>query len=102
MKDSTRSINAVEVLVRSGPPGATATLDGLLGTACVTPCSLKASTGDHTISLSHAGFKPLTRPISVHDASFELPVLALAQAVGTLILQTHPPTATTTIHAKRY
>jgi PEGA domain. len=88
--------------VRSEPPGATATLDGLLGTACITPCSLKASTGEHTISLSHAGFKPLTRPMSVRDGSFELPVLTLAQAVGTLMLQTDPPGATITIDDKRW
>src|SRR5260370_26821985 len=102
MKDSTRSINAVEVLVRSGPPGATATLDGLLGTACVPPCTLKASAGEHAISLSHTGFKPLTRSISVRDASFELPVLTLAQALGTLMLQTDPPGAAITIDDKHW
>ncbi len=101
-KDSTRSIHSVEVQVRSDPPGATATLDGLLGTACVTPCTLKASTGEHTISLSHTGFKPLTRSISVRDASFELPVLTLAQALGTLMLQTDPPGATITIDDKHW
>jgi hypothetical protein len=79
-----------------------AILDGLLGTACVTPCSLKASTGEHTISLSHAGFKPLTRPISVRDASFDLPVLTMSQALGTLMLQSDPPGATITIDDKRW
>jgi hypothetical protein len=79
-----------------------ATLDGLLGTACVTPCSLKASTGEHTIKLSHAGFKPLTHPISVGDASFDLPVLTMDQSTGTLMLQTDPPGATITIDDKRW
>ena len=100
-KESVRSGHSVEILVNSQPPGATAILDGLLGTACVTPCSLKASTGEHTISLSHAGFKPLTRPITVRDASFELPLLTMTQALGTLMLQTDPPGATITIDDKR-
>jgi hypothetical protein len=92
----------VEVLVRSVPPGATATLDGLLGTACITPCSLKASTGEHTIALSHAGYTPLSHPISVHDVSFEVPVLTMNQVHGTLMLQTEPPGATITVDEKRW
>src|SRR5260370_544025 len=40
-RESTRPGHSVEILVKSQPPGATAILDGLLGTACVTPCSLK-------------------------------------------------------------
>ena len=101
-KEPTRPSHSVEILVKSQPSQATAILDGLLGTACVTPCSLKASTGEHTISLSHPGFKPLTRPISVHDASFDLPVLTMAQAMGTLMLQSDPPGAAITIDDKRW
>jgi hypothetical protein len=101
-KESTRPSHSVEILVKSQPAGATAILDGLLGTACVTPCSLKASTGEHTISLNHPGFKPLTRPMSVHDASFDRPVLTMAQAQGTLMLQSDPPGATITIDDKRW
>jgi serine/threonine protein kinase len=101
-KESTRPGHSVEILVKSQPAGATAVLDGLLGTACVTPCALKASTGEHTISLNHTGFKTLTRPISVHDAPFDLPVLTMAQALGTLMLQSDPPGATITIDDKRW
>ena len=101
-KDSLHSGHSVEILVRSQPSGATAILDGLLGTACITPCSLKASTGEHTISLTHAGFKATTRPISVHDAPFDLPVLTMSQALGTLMLQSDPPGATITIDDKRW
>jgi serine/threonine-protein kinase len=101
-KESARPSHSVEILVKSQPPGATAVLDGLLGTACVTPCSLKASTGEHTISLSHPGFKTVKRPISVEDASFELPVLTMDQSTGTLMLQTDPPGATITIDDKRW
>jgi hypothetical protein len=92
----------VEILVKSQPSGAQAILDGLLGTACITPCSLKASTGEHTISLSHPGFRNLTRSISVHDESPDLPTLTMAQALGTLMLQTDPPGATITIDDKRW
>jgi serine/threonine-protein kinase len=100
-RDSVRPGHSVEIQVKSQPPGATAILDGLPGTACITPCSLKASTGGHTITLNLAGFKTLTRPISVLDASFELPVLMMNQSLGTLMLQTDPPGATITIDDKR-
>jgi serine/threonine protein kinase len=101
-KEITRPTHSVEIMVKSQPPGATAVLDGLLGTACITPCSLKASTGEHTISLSHPSFRNLTRSISVRDASFDLPTLTMAQALGTLMLQTDPPGATITIDDKRW
>ena len=101
-KESARPGHSVEIMVKSQPFGARAILDGLLGTACITPCSLKASIGEHTITLSHPGFKPLTRPVSVHDDSFDLPVLTMAQALGTLMLQSDPPGATITIDDKRW
>jgi len=72
-------------------------LDGLLGTACVTPCALQAAAGEHTISLRLAGYKTLLRPIKVSDSPLELPVITLAQAVGVVMLQSQPDGASITI-----
>jgi hypothetical protein len=87
----------VEFQVRSQPSGATAMIDGAPGTACVTPCELKASPGEHMISLKLAGYKMLLRPVRVTGAPLELPVITLAQAVGVLMLQSQPDGASITI-----
>ncbi len=97
-----RIITSVEIPVRTEPSGATAVLDGLLGTACVTPCSLKASTGEHTISLTHAGYRTATRSITVRDEPVELPVLTLSQASGVLMIQSNPAGATITVDDRRW
>jgi predicted Ser/Thr protein kinase len=97
-----RVVTSVEVTVQSQPPGATAMLDGLPGTSCVTPCVLKASSGEHTISLSRTGYKLLTRPVTVRDTTVELPVLNLAAAAGTLMVQSQPDGATIMIDDRRW
>jgi serine/threonine protein kinase len=106
VKDSasipSRLPTSVDVPVRSEPSGATATLDELPGAACVTPCVLKASLGDHTISLNLAGFRKLTRPMKVKDASFELPVLTMAPAAGVLMVQSEPEGASVLVDDKRW
>ena len=97
-----RVVTSVEVTVQSQPSGATAMLDGLPGTSCVTPCILKASSGEHTISLTHPGYKMLTRPVTVHDTTVELPVLNLTQAAGTLMVQSQPDGATILVDDRRW
>jgi serine/threonine protein kinase len=97
-----RPVTSVEIPVRSQPSGATAMLDGLLGTACTTPCVLKASAGEHTVSLSLAGFKNLLRQIKVTSGPVDLPVLTMAQASGLLMLTTDPTGATVTVDDRRW
>jgi serine/threonine protein kinase len=97
-----RPATSVEVPIRSQPSGATVTLDGLPGTACVTPCALKASGGNHTITLKLPGFKTLTRSVMVTDAAIELPVITMAQALGVLMLQSQPDGATIMIDEKKW
>jgi PEGA domain len=97
-----RLVTSVEIAVRSQPSDATVTLDGLPGTACITPCVLKASTGEHTISVSRAGYKTLLRAITVRDEPIDLPVLTLAQAVGFLMVQSEPAGAIIMIDDKRW
>jgi serine/threonine-protein kinase len=97
-----RPVTSVEIPVASNPAGATATLDGLVGTACVTPCSLKASAGDHTISISLAGYKTLLRPVKVAGSPIELPLLTLARASGLLMLQSDPSGAAISIDDRKW
>jgi PEGA domain len=97
-----RLITSVEIPVRSQPPGATVMLDNLPGTACVTPCVLKASSGEHTISLRRAGYQTVTRSINVTESTYELPVLTMAQALGILMVQTQPEGATIMVDDKRW
>jgi serine/threonine protein kinase len=97
-----RPVTSVEIPVASNPAGATATLDGLVGTACFTPCVLKASAGDHTISISLAGYKTLLRPIKVAGAPIELPLLTLARASGLLMLQSDPSGASISIDDRKW
>jgi hypothetical protein len=77
-------------------------LDDLPGTACVTPCLLKASIGDHTLTFNLPGFKALTRSIKVKDGAIDLPVITLSQALGVLMIQSQPDGATITIDDKRW
>jgi len=97
-----RPVTSVEIPVASNPAGATATLDGLVGTACFTPCVLKASAGDHTISISLAGYKTLLRPVKVTGAQIELPLLTLARASGLLMLQSDPSGASISIDDRKW
>ena len=99
---STRIQTSVEVPVRSEPPGATVTLDDLPGTACVTPCVLKASMGDHTIALNLQGYRTTIRPIKVKDGAVDLPILTLAPATGILMLQSQPEGATITVDDRKW
>ena len=97
-----RVITSVELPVRSEPSGATVILDGLPGTACVTPCILKAATGEHTISLTHPGYKTLSRSVTVRDTTVDLPVLALAQAQGVVMVQSRPDGAIIMVDDRRW
>jgi serine/threonine protein kinase len=93
---------SVEIPVRSQPSGATVVLDELPGTACITPCLLKASIGDHTLTFNLPAFKTLTRAIKVKDGAIDLPVITLSQALGVLMIQSQPDGATITIDDKRW
>jgi serine/threonine-protein kinase len=97
-----RIVTSVELPVRSQPPGATVMLDGLPGTACVTPCVLKAATGEHTIFLTLPGYKTLSRSVTVHDTTVDLPVLDLVQARGVLMVQSKPDGATIMVDDTRW
>ena len=70
--------------------------------ACVTPCVLNASPGDHTVTLTLPGFRTIKRPIKVTDKPMALPVFSIEQTSGVLMLQTEPNGASITIDDKRW
>jgi serine/threonine-protein kinase len=89
------------IQVISSPAGATAFLDGHRGTACTTPCSLTATPGQHTISVSLPGYQTEHRDVEVGTGPLELPPLILRAPFGTLMLSSVPEGAAVTVNGKR-
>jgi hypothetical protein len=92
---------AQPVQVISSPGGATAILDGQRSTACTTPCSLTATPGRHTISVSLPGYQVEHRDVEVGTGPLELPPMILRAPYGTLMLSSQPEGATVTVNGKR-
>ncbi|MGH9723056.1 MAG: serine/threonine-protein kinase, partial [Bryobacteraceae bacterium] len=93
---------AVEVPVRTDPPGARVMLDGLPGTACTTPCSLSAAAGRHRIHISRAGFKDMVREVEISREFSGLPTINLAVARGTIMLSSDPAGATIFVNEAKW
>ena len=94
------SPTSVEVPIRSEPPRAQVMLDGLPGTACNTPCTLKATTGVHNITVSRPGFRTVTREIRVEPDMYEPPVVTMVSAMGVIMLQSQPDGASIFVNDK--
>ncbi len=92
---------AQPIQVISSPAGATAFLDGHRSTACTTPCSLTATPGQHTISVSLSGYQMEHRDVEVGTGPLELPPLILRAPFGTLMLSSVPEGAAMTVNGKR-
>jgi serine/threonine-protein kinase len=92
---------AQPVQVITSPGGATAILDGQRSTACLTPCSLTAAPGRHTISVSMAGYQIERRDVEVGTGPLELAPMILRAPYGTLMLSTVPEGAAVTVNGKR-
>jgi serine/threonine-protein kinase len=90
-----------EVFIPTNPTGATVTLDGS-GASCVTPCSLLAAPGVHSLSVRLDGFQEERREVHVGIESQDVPLISLRKTTGTLMLTTVPPGATITINDKVY
>jgi len=90
-----------EVSVITSPGGATAILDGKREAACSTPCTLDATPGRHTISITMAGYQGEYREVAVGFGPMELPMVILHAAQGTLWVTSSPDGASITINGKR-
>jgi len=85
----------------SSPGGATAELDGRSDTACTTPCSIDASPGRHTLTLTLQGYQVERREIDVGSSAMELPAIVLHAHGGTLMLTSVPSGAAVMVDGKR-
>lgn len=80
----------LKVSVSTIPSDATAMLDDRPDSACTTPCALDATPGTHTVSISRQGYQTEHRPVTVANASVELPTVALRVPGGVLMLASVP------------
>jgi serine/threonine-protein kinase len=88
------------VMVISSPAGATATLDGHPDQACITPCSIEAAPGRHTVAVTMPGYEIEHREVNVGSAPLETPVVILRAPGGILMLTSVPPGASILINGK--
>jgi hypothetical protein len=87
--------------VVSSPGGATATLDGNSTISCITPCTLDAAPGRHTVSFALPGYQLERREVTMGTGPQEVEPVVLRSAVGTLMLQSMPVGATVTVDGHR-
>jgi serine/threonine protein kinase len=89
-----------DVWVTSNPPGAKAIMDGDVRDGCATPCMLRALPGVHHLTVAQNGFQTEYREIQVGDSAQEIPMIALRQPTGTLMLMTNPAGANIWLNGK--
>lgn len=88
------------VTVISMPAGATAALDGRAETECKTPCALEAAPGRHTIAITSPGYMTERREVEVSGGAYQVPLVSLRAAGGTLMLTSVPAGAAIFINGK--
>jgi len=89
------------VAIISSPGGATATLDGDPQKACKAPCSLDATPGRHTISITMPGYQIEHREVDVLSSPVEMLPVILRSLGGTLLLATKPDGAAISVNGRR-
>jgi len=88
-----------DLAVATNPDKASAVLDGS-GANCVTPCTLQAAPGMHSLSFRLEGYQEERREIHVGNEAQEYPLISLRKSAGTLMISTVPSGATITINNK--
>ena len=89
------------VAIISSPGGATATLDGDPEKACKAPCSLDATPGRHTISVTMPGYQIEHREVEVLSSPVEMLPVVLRSLGGTLLLASKPDGAAISVNGHR-
>jgi tRNA A-37 threonylcarbamoyl transferase component Bud32 len=90
-----------QLAVNSTPEGAQIQVDGHFDSSWVTPFTLAGLTpGQHTVTVSKAGFNPETRTFDVTSGSKSFLVLHLNQQAATLDVSSDPPGATIVIDGR--
>jgi serine/threonine-protein kinase len=90
-----------DVLVITSPAGATARLDNDPSNSCTTPCTLRAASGRHRVSVSAPGHQIESREILVGNGPLEMPPITLRNAAGTLMLSSVPDGASIYLNGRR-
>jgi serine/threonine protein kinase len=88
-----------EIRISTDGPGARAIVDGNEDSACLTPCSIPAKPGRHTVMVTQAGHFPDRRDVDVTRDPLALSV-ALRPIVGTVMINTVPPGAAVSVDGK--
>ncbi len=88
------------VSIISSPGGATATLDGNPEKACKAPCSLAATPGRHTISITMPGYQIEHREVDVESSPVETLPVILRPLGGTLLLASVPAGAAISVNGR--
>jgi serine/threonine-protein kinase len=89
------------VSIISSPAGATATLDGNPEKDCKAPCSLDATRGRHTISITMPGYQIEHRDVDVESSPVETLPVILRPLGGTLLLASVPAGAAISVNGRR-
>jgi serine/threonine-protein kinase len=89
------------VSIISSPAGATATLDGNPEKACKAPCSLDATPGRHSISITMPGYQIEHREVDVGSSPVETLPVILRPLGGTLLLASVPEGAAISVNGSR-
>ena len=88
-----------EIRIATDSPGARAIVDGKEESACLTPCSVPAKPGRHTVLVTQAGHFPDRRDVDVTREALDVNV-ALRPIVGTVMINTVPPGAAVSVDGK--
>jgi serine/threonine protein kinase len=84
------SFRLQDIWVSTNPTGARVVLDENPGLSCLTPCQLHGAPGLHRISVSAPGYLNEAREVHIDDSAVEVPMIALRQPTGTLMLTSNP------------
>jgi serine/threonine protein kinase len=90
------------VSIATIPGGAVVALDGRPGASCRTPCSLDATAGRHSLTITLAGHYPEVREITVSAGPLDVGPISLRLAGGTVMVSSVPPGATITINGHQW
>jgi len=94
------AVRTAPVSIATSPAGANVIFDGQPETACKTPCSIDATPGRHTLSISMPGYETEQREVLVGNSPQELSLVTLRAPGGTLMLTSTPPGAAILINGR--
>ncbi|MGH9660776.1 MAG: serine/threonine-protein kinase [Bryobacteraceae bacterium] len=92
---------SLEIPIRTEPPGAAVTVDGNSETTCTTPCVVRTTAGAHSLRITRAGYRDITRDVKFTAASVNMPAITMVPAIGTVWLRSEPAGAVIFVNEQR-